>query len=243
MYRGRGSSPSVGGSESSNANSSTVSHYHSYLSFYRHHPYYDSNFVLMQIIVEVSILIFCFIAYFITYKTSFVDPIETIKSTYMNTLFVAILLSVGLIGLTRYFSKSKKTLIRNLKVIIFLSIIAMIGFIGTKISFDQMYQEETFSTFYENSDLKQKETLYHKQTIHVGLSGVQIMDLKQVYIEDNMTAYHFFTYKSMAVLLLYGILIAFTIFMIYRLVHKEEKKEQLLKDDTILFDEEENVKF
>lgn len=104
------------------------------------------------------------------------------------------------------------------------------------------YNENKFSELYETSEIKEYEKSNKKQNISIGLDGIKLTDLKQSYIDENIMAYKFFSYKSIAITILYIIVIVFNIAMIIRLLKMQEKNERLNKDDSILFDEEENIK-
>ena len=261
MFRGRGSAPSIGGrSSTSNGNSKinfnnddvnvnvnnddTISHYHPYIHYWRRYPYYryDRNLIAIEIIATAFILLLLVTVVIMSYKPSFIDPIETIKGEYIRNKLVFLLITTLLTAFVFFLSKSKKTLIRNLTTALLLSIIVITIFIGIKFSLDTTYNEDKFSEFYETSEVKQNEKSDKIQNISIGLDGIKITNLRQYYINENMKAYKYFSYKSIAITVLYVIIIVFNGMMIMRLLKVEEKNDRLSKDDAILFDEEENVK-
>lgn len=250
MFRGRGSSPSIGGSshnstENNLDNDETVSHYHPYIDYWSRNSYYyhyDRNFVAMEIGITAFILLICLIIFILAYKTSFVDPIETIKRTYIISKLIVVFVTTLLIACAFLFSKSRETLIKSLAIILLLSIVSIIIFMGIKFNFDTIYNENKFSELYETSEIKEYEKSNKKQNISIGLDGIKLTDLKQSYIDENIMAYKFFSYKSIAITTLYIIVIVFNIAMIIRLFKMQEKNERLNKDDSILFDEEKNIK-
>ena len=74
----------------------------------------------------------------------------------------------------------------------------------------------------------------------VGLSGMKILTAKESYIEKSTNAYTNFSAKVMLYLM---IQIIITAILFYRLCIIENKKQKLAKDDIVVYDEEENIKF
>ncbi len=246
MYRGRGSAPSIDRGAGGKDNNSTISHHHPYIHYWSHYPYYiihyDRKFMAMEIIIAALAFLFILATFVLIYKLPFVDPIEKVKRTYINSKLVSLIITIVLIGIACYTSKSKETLIKNLEIILLLSIIAIMVFMGIKINFDTIYNENKFAEFYETSEIKQDEKANKRQNISISKDGMSITDSKQTYINESMTAYKFFGYKSMAITVLYVFVIIFNMAMIVRLLKMKEKNDRLSKDDSILFDEEKNVK-
>ena len=90
--------------------------------------------------------------------------------------------------------------------------------------------------------MKHNEEVKQKKVISINIDGLKVKEAKQSYIDESIIAYKFFSYKSVAVAILYIIIILFNLAMIVRLIKMQEKNDRLNKDDIILFDEEENVK-
>ncbi len=235
MFKGRGEIPTVEGNK-----------IHNMFYFYRRRYYfikYDEKFVLMEIIANLLILALGFATYVLAYKPEFVDPIEGIKKIYINSQIISMITSLTLIMITMFFSKTKEILIKRLKIILILSMLAIMVFVGIKIGLNIKYNNyEKFSKYYEISEVKENEEL-NKNNIKVALTGIEIRDIKQAYIEDNMKAYKYFTYKTTACTVLYAILVIFNVSMIIKVANQQESIDKMQRDDSILFDEEENVKF
>lgn len=257
MFRGRGAVPSVGGGQGNNRwnfgknnnddNEDTISHYHTYIHYWsRRSRYYgrryDEKFVAMSMGVTIFLVTICIAIFILAYKPSFIDPIEKIKTTYLNCkIFFAMMLAI-IVGIASYFSKTKQTLIKNLSVLVLITTIVSITFSGIKLSLDSTYNEEKFGELYETSEVKQNEEPTKKKVISVNIDGLKVKEAKQNYIDENILAYKFFSYKSTAITVLYAIIIIFNLAMIIRLIKRQEKNDRLNKDDIILFDEEENIK-
>lgn len=58
-----------------------------------------------------------------------------------------------------------------------------------------------------------------------------------------MEMYNIFKIKSYAMLILHLLLNILLIYQIFKVINIQEKKDRLDKDDLILFDEEQNVRF
>lgn len=58
-----------------------------------------------------------------------------------------------------------------------------------------------------------------------------------------MEMYNIFKIKSYAMIILHLLLNILLIYQIFKVINIQEKKDRLNKDDLILFDEEQNVRF
>ncbi len=187
------------------------------------------------------VILMAFFIYAINYKTSFIDPIETLKSLYITILFTAILVSFIFTIACVLFSKRKETLISNLKIIIILTAIAIFILLIGKIALDSTYNENEFSRIYSKIDFSQEETA--KQYIDISLSSIKISNHKELFIEQNMKAYNYFKLKTSLGLIIYTLLIGANIYLISHISRVQEMIDISNRDAEILFDEEENVKF
>ena len=148
--------------------------------------------------------------------------------------------SIGLVILAVYFTKSSKEhLIRYLRIITLLSFISIIVFFGVKINLDNEYNETTFASFYDEDESKDT----YSQTLSFGLSGLKISTPKQAYIDQNMDAYTYFTIKTILYMVLQLVITILIFYFSIRLTNIENKKDKLSKDDKILFDDVQNVKY
>ena len=249
MFRGRGASPSIGGttrggSSGGTNNSSTVSHHHPYIHYWHHMPYYyyDKNFLIMEMAVVLLVIIVCITTFIAAYEPSFLDPIGVVKKIYINSQLIVILISAILVGIFSFLARTKKGLIKALTIILIGSVIAIIIFLGIKLVFDNTYTATKFSELYEISDVKKEENATKKYNISGGLGDIRLKSVEERYIKENLTAYEIFSLRTVFCTGLYGMVIVFNIFMIIRLLKRHEKRDRLDKDDEVLYDEEENVK-
>lgn len=152
---------------------------------------------------------------------------------------MVILLSLNL--MMNFFSKSEKVILKRLSIIFTISIIIMIAFFGTKLNLDKTYTRDKFEQFYtdQNTD-KYSNT---KLKLAIGIKEIGIKTEKEYYISECMKLYNIFSTKVYVIL---GVHILFNILMIYqilKILKVQGKKDKMNRDEVILFDEEENVKF
>ena len=77
----------------------------------------------------------------------------------------------------------------------------------------------------------------------IPLIDFEYLDDKEAYIEESVNAYTNFKVKTILYMVIYCITICIIFYLAHRLENMEDKKEELYKDDAVLFDEEENIKF
>ena len=242
-FMGRGDMPSInnniGGEENNNFDGG---YRHHFGCFYRRMYYIplDNTYVLMQMIVTFIILIVGVIAYLFIHKSSIIDPIESIKSVFMNVYSVVLLILLGIVAIANFFSKSKEALIKKLAIILVISIVTMLVFLGIKLSYDSTYDKNKFEQFYLEQDIQEKA---NNSKFDIGIGGLSIKTEKEYYIDECMEMYNIFKIKSYAMLILHLLLNILLIYQIFKVINIQEKKDRLDKDDLILFDEEQNVRF
>lgn len=243
MFRNRGKTPNINtGSGNNGPKGYSAPHYSHYWNGRFVIIRYDRSFVAISLIATAIILITAFCAYLFGYEVPFEDPITSVKSNFLTAQLVAIITTIALVILAVCFTKkSKGTLIRYLRIISVVSLLAIIVFWGVKYYLDTQYNEETFTTFYneyeaENNDENSKRLTY-------GLSSINISSPEQAYIKESTNAYTNFTIKVMLYIFLQFLLVILILYFSFRLAHIEEKKAKLEKDDKVLFDDVQNVKF
>lgn len=240
MFRNRGELPNIDiGNDNGNSgyNAPHYSHYwrHRYIIIH-----YDKTFIAMELISAFLIILIAVAVYLFAYQITFYDPIAEMKETFLTFQLVSIIVTVVLAGLITILSKKKETIIKGLKLVGIISLLIMFIHLGLKIYLDNVYNEETFGEFYETYE-SGNDTNSKKVT--VGLSGIKYLNDKETYIENSMSAYTNFKIKTILYMAIYFIMICILFYLAHRLANMEEKKEELYKDDAVLFDEEENIKF
>ncbi len=210
------------------------SYYHTYIPL-------DNTYIAMLIITSLVIITIGIIAYFITYQTPITDPIEDLKNTFINVEGIVIFLLLVLTLIINSVSKSKEILRKRLLIIFFISIITMLVFLGIKLNLDGTYTEERFEEIY--TELGLEESSNQKPTIDIGLGGVALKTQKQFYIDECVEAYFVFKVRTYALLGLHLLLSFLLLYQIGKVKKIQENREKLNKDDIILFDEEQNVRY
>ena len=87
------------------------------------------------------------------------------------------------------------------------------------------------------------ESSSEKNRIDLGITGVSVKTEKEYYIDECMKLYNIFKIKSYGTLGLHMLLNILLIYQIIRVQDIQNKRKKIDKDDLILFDEEQNVKF
>ena len=218
--------------------------YHGTPYFFRRFCYYiplDNTYVIMQMIVTFIILIVGGITFLATYKSTIIDPIEDIKKMFINLHLIIIVFFLAITFIINLFSKKESDLIKRLLLIATISIIIMLVFLEIKLNLDATYTETRFEQFYTEQNTN--EGTNEKSKIDIGITGMSIKTEKDYYIDECLKLYNIFKIKSYGTLGLHLLLNILLIYQILKIQKIQNKKEKLDKDNTILFDKEQNIKF
>lgn len=196
----------------------------------------------MEALALIIIFLTCAISYILIYKPKINDPIEGVKNIYLGAQLIIMLISGTLFILAKTFSKNKESLIKYLKIIILLSFVVIVVLIGININMNNSYnKEEYFAKKYEEEMFYEKNP--NKQYLNFGMQGVQLLGEKETYINQNMEAYKYFKIKTVISFCLQILIVILNVKTLFKVIKQEEKADRLNKDDKILYDEEENVKY
>lgn len=248
MFRNRGSLPNIGRSGKrtksggGDARGFNAPHYRYYWNGRFVVIQYDKNFLMIEIIITLLVLAIAFAAYLYSYKPNFNDQIADLKNNFLMFQLICIIASIALLIFFTFISKSKESLIRNLKFVAILSAVAIICQLGIKLSLDSNYNKETFANMYDQYESQGSEKDNKKQVVVGIFSGVQVSSVKDTYIQNCLTAYKTFKIKTILYIGLYILIVFLMFYLIHRLKMIEDKKERLEKDDNVVYDDEENVK-
>lgn len=201
----------------------------------------DNTYVIFQMIATIIIFTIAGITFLTTYKPSVVDPIEDTKRIFMNTYMIITLFLVVLTLLANYFSKDKNVLVKRLFIILSISIITILVFFGLKANMDSTYTKSKFEQIYTQEYGEQ--TSNNKSKFDIGLTGMQMKTEKEYYVDKCAKAYNIFGIRMYGIFGVNILLIVLLIYQISKVSQIQDKRDKLSKDDAILFDEEENVKF
>lgn len=201
----------------------------------------DNTYVIFQMIVTIIIFTTAGITFLSTYKPSIIDPIESTKKILINTYIIITLALLVLTILANYFSKDKNALIKRLIVILSLSVITILVFFRIKANMDSTYTKNKFEQIYNQEYSGQTSNSESKIVVSIG--EIKIKSEKEYYIDECVKAYNIFSIRMYGIIGLNVLLIILLIYQIPKVSRIQEKRDKLSKDDEILFDEEENVKF
>lgn len=187
------------------------------------------------------LLLLCAIGYVVLYTPSVIDPIESVKLAYIGWQFLAILVILVLLGLVAFLSKDKKQLMRNLKAVLILSLIALVAFIGIKLFLDNIFTDEKFGELYDTGEYKVEGIL---NKIGIDSDGITLERLtpRQIFVNENVKIYNYFTTKIIIGILIYVAAMGLNIFMLLKAKKASDKMDRLAQDDIVIYDDEENVK-
>ncbi len=262
-FMGRGDFPSMGngnengnidGNENRNGDSSGsgagsilgwLSGRNLFYLFFRGYYYkvsLDNTYVIMQMIMTFIIAIVAIISFVTTYKSDIVDPIESTKSMFMNTYLIVIAVFLLLTFIINYSAKNEVSLIKRLIVFFMISVITMLAFFGVKLNLDKTYTETKFGQIFSEQNVGNSKD-ESKSVISIELLGVSMKTEREYYVDECVKLYNIFSVKTYSVLGMHLLLNILLVYQISKVSKIQGKKETMNKDDIILFDEEENVKF
>ena len=249
-FMGRGDMPSIDfdnnidGIQDSNIRDRNQEDFFRPYCFRRRIYYYvplDNTYVAMSIILTLIILIAGAITYVAAYKSTIIDPIESVKKLFLNAQLIVTAVLLGTTIIINLFSKSELILIKRLMIILIISIIAMMMFLGIKLNLDTTYTRERFEQLYTEQNISEDSDT--KSKIDIGLTGMSIKSEKEYYIDECMELYSIFKVKTYGTLGLHLLLNILLIFQMLRIIKIHNKKIRINKDDLILFDEEQNIRY
>lgn len=236
-FMGRGDMPSIGDDNTSNCHHGGP---FLYSRFYYYIPL-DNTYVIIELIATFIILIVGAITFLMAYKSTIIDPIENIKKLFINAHLIVIAFFLAITLVVNLFSKKESELISRLILTAITSIAIMMFFAGTKFYLDKTYTKTEFEKIYTEQNANKIDS--KKTKVGIGLAGVNIKTEKEYYVDECVKLYNIFKTKSYGTLGLHLLLNLLLIYQIFKVEKIQNKKERLDKDDIILKDEEQNVKY
>ena len=244
MFRNRGETPNINIGQGNNGHAGySAPHYSRYWNGRYFIINYDKSFVAISLIMTFIILITGFCTYLFAYKLPFEDPIAGVKSNFLTSQLILLATPIILTVLAVFLTKSnKQNFIKYLRIISVLSLISILILLGVKFNLDNKYNsEDVFASYYNEYEAENNDE--DSKKISIGLSGINISSPKQAYITKSKDAYTNFTIKTMIYIFLQFLTVIFILYFSFRIEHIEERKDKLKKEDEVLFDTEQNVKF
>jgi hypothetical protein len=205
----------------------------------------DNTYVIMQMIVFFIMLIAFFLFFIFARKSAVTDTIEDVKNLFIN-LYLVVMALIFVLTAFAYRNKEKGNRRIMLIAVLVLSLITMFSFFFVRLNLDSQYNSQYFDSVYMSEhpeeNTKDKSNL-NKKRIDLTLAGPQLKTDAEFYTSECMEMYNIFkvkTYLISGVHLLINILLAM---QIIKLMNIDKKREQLEKDDAIVYDPEQNVHF
>ena len=200
MFRNRGSVPNINNNIASK-NGFKAPHYSNYWNGNMIVVNYDKDYLLIELISTLIIIVISIAALFFAYKMPFEDPIASTKKTFLTLQLSAIVFSVISTGFVLILTQStKEALIKGLKTVVLISVLLLIILFGLKQYYNSIYTKETFENFYEQSEYS-KSTNKKINQLTIGSAGIKIQTPKELYIEESQKGYTYFTIKLIYLLL------------------------------------------
>ncbi len=248
MFRNRGSVPNINigniGDNNSGPNQNdgyNAPHYTNYWTRNYIIVTYDKGFFIWQIVAILLFLVLAFGVYLFAYKVSFNDPIAETKKEFLTIQLVSTIATIGIAGIILFFSKNKEALVKRLTILAILIFSIICINLVIKSDLDKTYTTEKFEEFYNQYEYHEEMPKNNKK-VNVGLSGVKIVSEKEAYIEQSVAAYKNFKLKTTLYIGIQALTFLMIIFLITKIITNQNKREEIYKDDKVLFDEEQNIK-
>ena len=121
------------------------------------------------------------------------------------------------------------------------SSITILVFLGIKINLNSTYTKDKFEQIYTQENGGQESDA--KTRLNFGLTAMEIITEKEFYINECLRAYKVFSIRFYIIIGLNVLLIIWLIYQANKVSKIQQKRDTLSKNDAILFDNEENVKF
>lgn len=196
--------------------------------------------LLMDMILTYSIIIIGIIIYLITYKAKIIDPIESIKKTYISISCITICVLLMITLLVTIFSKNKKSLLKRSVVLFSIALVTTMIIIGIRINMDNKYSKAKFEQIYDEQNIDDSG---EKTRIKISITEIGFISERDYFIEECVKIYKMFQTKTYGIFALYIMLDILLIYQVVKVLKIKENLDKIAKDDIVLFDEEENIKF
>lgn len=213
--------------------------------------------------IEILCIVVHLIAFIFIYKSNIVDPIKNIK-TCIISLELIVLMGVLVSTIVMSFLHKDENIILKKRIfnIFIISTIAILMFGVIGLYMDKIYTKEKFEQFYNELETpfdkkankkstsvetiiteSNNKNMVEKDSLLSGFANIGFKTAKQYYIDESVTLYNIFKIRKYSILGLYIIFNMALLFKIIKLEKKQKYKERLEKDDLIVYDEEQNIRF
>lgn len=236
-FMGRGGFPSI---KNTGGVKGGGGYYRSFGFHSRIHYYIPitNTYIAIQIILSLIIVVVMAITLFFTHKPTIIDPIESVKTSFINSYLIILGVLLFATFLSNSFAKSEKALIKLLIGILVISIMSMLIFFIQKVDYDKTYTYNKFRQIYTGQSTGKNSNA----RVDIGLSGMSIKPSSEYYVDECMELYRYFSIKVYAIIVLHAFINLLLIYQLVKLLKIQSKRNKMEKDDLILFDEEQNIK-
>jgi hypothetical protein len=208
----------------------------------------DNTYVIMQMIMFFILLVAAFLFFIFARKSAVTDTIENVKNIFINSYLIVMALIFALTAFA-YRNKEKRNRMIMLIAVLVLSLITMFGFFFVRLSFDSKYNNQYFDSVYisehpeENTTKDNAKDSFKKQRVDLTLAGPQLKTDAEFYTSECMEMYNIFKVKTYLISGSHLLINILLVLQIIKLMNIDKKREQLEKDDAIVYDPEQNVHF
>ena len=201
----------------------------------------DNTYVIFQMLATFLILIVGLVTILATYKSPVIDQIASFKKSVLYSYIAINIILISFIFLANYNSKDKVSLIRKLVAILFISLLTFVAFLCVKLNANSIYNKSKFEQIYmEQND---EDTTDSKTKFALSLEGMKMETKKEYFVDECLKAYKVFSIRMLTIFGVNLLIVVLLIYQIIKVIQIQEKREQLDKNDAILFDEEKNCRY
>lgn len=213
--------------------------------FFSHHPHrrnvyltYNYNAVL---VMEAILLIICLFIYMYSYESFYIrDPIEKIKTSFLDAQFGGTTIYIMLLILVNNLKDAPSKALKCFIGLFIMAVIFVFSLGIAKLNMDSKYTEEDFTQMYSEIYFKDKDD---SSIFQMSLDGsIKQVDRVDIFKTECVNLYRSFTLKVMVGLVIQFVLLLLNIYLIFSVAKSKEKYDEMQKENDVLFDEEQNIK-
>ncbi len=203
---------------------------------------YDYRLVATEVLVSLAVLLLCIVVYLVADIEVKADPTVAVKSAFLTTQVIALSVTALIAIVYNLIVKTKEVLIVMLKLLVAISIIVLASSFFYKLKMDKTYDKNYYHSYYKTEAYKEYGNGEEKK-VGITIAGIKSTTVEDDYVQRCMNLYGKFTVKTIILFVTYAIEIGVLICLIVSLSKKEKMKDDIEKDDKILFDDEINCRY
>lgn len=203
---------------------------------------YDYRLVATEVVVSLAVVLLCIIVYLTAGIETKADPTLAIKSSFLTSQVIALGVTAIIAIVYNLIVKTKEVLIVMLKLLVAISIIILASSIIYKIKMDKTYDKNYYYSYFKEEAYKEYGDGEEKR-VGITIAGIKSTTVEDDYVQRCMNSYMKFTIKTIILFMAYVVEIGVLIALIVSLSKKEKMKDDIEKDDKILFDDEINCRY